>query len=216
MEREKVVFYKDYFEALQGQEPMTRLEAYEAIFEYAFYGTEHETDDPAVIMAFTLIKPQIDENNERFVNGCKGGRPRKRVPEQEEISEEPDEDPGKETDIADPAVNTECRGAAVEEHGQNGNVRLSTEEYSMAVKRFSEEIVKFYIEKLDQWLIGKPKLLNRKSHFDLLVQFINDNKGKISRASPGRGKVQNFANRFNNFEQHDYDFKSLEEQLVEN
>lgn len=216
MEREKLVFYKDYFEALQGQEPTTRLEAYEAIFKYAFYGSEDETDNPAVIMALTLIKPQIDENNKRYVNGCKGGRPRKIVPEQEEISEEPDEDPGKETDIADPAVNTECRGAAVEEHGQNGNVRLSTEEYNTAVKLFSEEIVKFYIAKLDQWLIGKRKLLNRKSHLDLLVQFIQDNGGKIPRASPGRTKVQNFANRFNNIENNKIDFKKLEEQLVEN
>lgn len=216
MKRKKCVLYEEFYAAIRDKDPEIQNKILIAILEYAFYGQEVELDDPMAIMAFTLIKPQIDENNERFVNGCKGGRPRKKAAEEEEISEEPDEDPGKETDIADPAVNTECRGAAVEEHGQNGNVRLSTEEYNTAVKLFSEEIVKFYIAKLDQWLIGKRKLLNRKSHLDLLVQFIQDNGGKIPRASPGRTKVQNFANRFNNIENNKIDFKKLEEQLVEN
>ena len=216
MEREKCVLYKEHYAALREQDPSTKLKALEAILEYAFYGEEIEIDDPLARMAFILIKPQIDENNRRYLNGCKGGRPRKEVPEKEEISEEPDEAPGKENDIADPAVNTECRGAAVEEHGQNGNVRLSKEQYNTLVKQFSEEIVKYYIEKADQWLIGKTKLLKQKSHFRLVLQFIRDNGGEIPRASHSNSKVQNFANRFNNIENSSIDFKALESLLVEN
>jgi len=35
-----VLFFLSYFEALQDLKPMQQLEAYNAIFQYAFHGTE--------------------------------------------------------------------------------------------------------------------------------------------------------------------------------
>lgn len=52
-----------------------QLKAYNAIFDYAFEGTEtHEGIASAI---FLMAKPQIDANNKRHSDGCKGGRPPK-------------------------------------------------------------------------------------------------------------------------------------------
>ena len=46
--------------------------------EYSLYGKETDNLKPVARSIFTLIKPQIDVNNKRFDNGCKGGRPLKK------------------------------------------------------------------------------------------------------------------------------------------
>lgn len=204
MKRESVVFYKDFFEAIRQQEPEKRLQAYEAIFEYAFYGEETEIEDPTVNTIFTLVKPQIDENNERYLNGCKGGRPRKEVPE-------PEEKKDKEKDVANTSEKSSCRGSDKDSYGRNGNVKLSMNEYNTLVKSYCEEVVNYYIEKLDNWLNDKHNR-DRLDHYAELNKFIKNGGGIIPiRAKPGR-RVANFAD----IGREKIDFKEFEEQFVEN
>lgn len=46
-----------------------------ALANYALNGNEPDLT-PEVRMFFTLVKPQLDANNKRYENGCKGGRPK--------------------------------------------------------------------------------------------------------------------------------------------
>ena len=75
--RESMVFYKSFYEALNGLPPEAFKEVMCAVIEYALYDKEPEKLDGIANMAFLLIKPQIDANNKRYKNGAKGGRPKK-------------------------------------------------------------------------------------------------------------------------------------------
>ena len=86
--RESFVFYRSFFEALVGMDKETQSDCLMAVADYALNGAE-PTMTPAVRMFFTLVKPQLDANNQRFENGCKGGRPRKEENNQEKTKTKP-------------------------------------------------------------------------------------------------------------------------------
>lgn len=83
MERDSFVFYRSFEECISELDPECQIECYKAIVRYALDGIEPEAN--GVVMAmFRAIKPQIDANNKRFVDGKKGaeygklgGRPKK-------------------------------------------------------------------------------------------------------------------------------------------
>ena len=75
MERESFVFYQSFYKALNKLDATTYKKIMNAICEYGFTGfiSTELTDIESVI--FELIKPQLDANNKRYENGCKGGNP---------------------------------------------------------------------------------------------------------------------------------------------
>lgn len=68
-----LLFFLSYFEAIQNLKPIQRLEAYELIFRYGFYGVE-PNPSKAVKPLWTLIKPTLDSSMKRRDDGSKGGR----------------------------------------------------------------------------------------------------------------------------------------------
>lgn len=75
MERDSFVFYGSFYEALSSLDDATRLACYDAVSKYALSGEEPQLEGVAKAI-FALIKPQIDANNQRYINGCKGGKPK--------------------------------------------------------------------------------------------------------------------------------------------
>ena len=83
MTRDGFVFYRSFYEALCCLDKEQQAEAFKAVAEYALNGIEVELDGAAKGI-FLAIKPQIDANNKRYMNGIKGaeygklgGRPKK-------------------------------------------------------------------------------------------------------------------------------------------
>ena len=76
MERESFVFYRSFYEASKFLTNEDKGKLFDMICQYWLYWNEIETDGPAMWM-FLLIKPQLDANNERYMNWCKGWRPPK-------------------------------------------------------------------------------------------------------------------------------------------
>lgn len=76
--RDSFIFYRSFYEAIKDLPRDIQGEIYTAIMEYSLYGKETDNLKPVARSIFTLIKPQIDMNNKRFDNGCKGGRPLKK------------------------------------------------------------------------------------------------------------------------------------------
>ena len=74
--RDSFIFYRSFYEAIKDLPRDIQGEIYTAIMEYSLYGKETDNLKPIARSIFTLIKPQIDVNNKRFSNGCKGGRPK--------------------------------------------------------------------------------------------------------------------------------------------
>ena len=83
MAKESFIFYKSFLDALEELPDDLRLKLYDAIAKYALKGEEIELSGVEKAV-FTLVKPQINANNQRYENGCKGaefgalgGRPKK-------------------------------------------------------------------------------------------------------------------------------------------
>ena len=74
--KESFIFYRSFYEALIEMSKENQADCLMAIANYALNG-EEPTLTPEVRLFFTLVKPQIDANNQRFLNGKKGGRPKK-------------------------------------------------------------------------------------------------------------------------------------------
>ena len=74
--RESFLFYANFYEALEGMDKESQADCLMALAKYALTGEIVEMK-PMVKMFFMLAKPQVDLNNIKFENGCKGGRPRK-------------------------------------------------------------------------------------------------------------------------------------------
>ena len=76
--RESFIFYSSFVEAIDELPEDIQLKVYQAISHYAIYGEECNLSGIAKAV-FALIKPQIDANNKRYIDGCKGGRPKKEI-----------------------------------------------------------------------------------------------------------------------------------------
>lgn len=68
--RDSTIFYRSFFEAISELEAKDKLILYDAIFQYSLNFIEPKLDGIARTV-FTLIKPQIDANIERWKNGNK-------------------------------------------------------------------------------------------------------------------------------------------------
>lgn len=73
--RESFVFYRSFLESIEEAQPEEQLQLYRAIALYAL-----NQEDPQlkglVKGVWLAIKPQLDANFKRYINGKKGGAPR--------------------------------------------------------------------------------------------------------------------------------------------
>jgi len=91
--RDSFIFYRSFYEAIQDLPKENQLELYNAIAQYSLNFEDPKLNGLSNTI-FKLIKPQLDANNKRFINGQKGaehgkkgaehgkkgGRPRKETP----------------------------------------------------------------------------------------------------------------------------------------
>lgn len=73
--RDGFVFYRSFAEALNALPKAEKEKALDFIINYALDDLEPEEAEGVAVAVFKLVKPQIDANNKRFENGCKGGAP---------------------------------------------------------------------------------------------------------------------------------------------
>ena len=69
-QRDSFVFYRSFYEAIGELPDDSRLNIYDAIANYSlnFEDPDFSGIDLAI---WKLIKPQLDANNKRYINGCK-------------------------------------------------------------------------------------------------------------------------------------------------
>jgi hypothetical protein len=85
--RDSYIFYRSFYEAIKELPSENQLEIYNAIAEYSLNFKEIELSGLSKTI-FTLIKPQLQANNKRFIvgqkgakHGKKGGRPKNIKPQ---------------------------------------------------------------------------------------------------------------------------------------
>ena len=178
MERNGFVFYRSFAEALSDLDEITRAHCYDALIEYALNGNEPSLNgiESAV---FKLIKPQIDANNRRYENGCKGaefgklgGRPRKNPigDNQKNPKETPKEkDKEKEKDKDKDKENVKDKEKDKEKESRAKTTVFTPPSFEEVNKYCTERnngvdpqaFIDFYSSK--GWLIGKSKMKDWKA-----------------------------------------------------
>lgn len=159
LKRDSFVFYRSFFEAIKGLPKEDQCLMFGAIADYSLDQIEpHLTGINKVV--WTLIKPQLDANTKRFINGekggkhgRKGGRPKKTKPETKEenpigvINENPKETPNVNVNV-----------------NLNDNLNVNEKDINICVP-----------------VKPKPKSINNeKIDFDELLKFFNDTFKKRS------------------------------------
>lgn len=76
MVKDSFIFYRSFYEAIKSLKEKDRVKLYDAICEKSLNDKEITLTGISNSM-FTLIKPQIEANNQKYENGKKGGRPKK-------------------------------------------------------------------------------------------------------------------------------------------
>lgn len=72
--RDSVVFYRSFYEAVKDLPPEAFKESVRAILDYGLDDKPPDKQGTIAHTVFSLVRPQIDANNRRFKNGCKGGK----------------------------------------------------------------------------------------------------------------------------------------------
>lgn len=89
MKRDSFVFYRSFKNAISSLPKDKQLKTLLMVVDYALDGQEPPPNCGYERAIFELVRPQIDTNNKRYENGCKGaeygkkgGRPKKEKPPQ--------------------------------------------------------------------------------------------------------------------------------------
>lgn len=168
MERESFVFYRSFFEAAQTLEDGDRVLLYDMIAQYGLDGVQPKQCRSPAYGMFLLIKPQIDANIRKYLNGTKGGRPKK----PKENLDETEVKPRYNLDIteAEPNVNDNVnvnvndKGSIVAKTKRFRPPTVQEVEDYAREKGYSvdaERFVDFYESK--GWVVGRAKMKDWKA-----------------------------------------------------
>ena len=180
--RESFVFYNSYYEAIAEFDEIIQVHLFRAICEYALYGKIPEFSGTEKAL-FTLIRPTIDANEKRYINGKKGGRPPKKTNGYEnekptvinsETNGYENEKPNvnvnvnvNETDnVTDNETDNEENVSLPDKSdntpkppkpkkisfGEYQHIKLTQEQFDKLCEEFSENTIRDYIQKMDEWL----------------------------------------------------------------
>lgn len=208
--RDSVVFYRSFYEAVKELPPEEFKKSVSAIMEYGLNDLEPETSGIERTI-YLLSKPQIDANNKRYQNGTKGGRP---------ITEQKPNNNQTETKPKPNHNQTETKAEPKEKVNVNVKDKDKVKDKESVCTRFVppthqdvsdycqekgytnvdiERFIDFYESK--GWMVGKNKMKDWRAAVR-----------NWSRSQ--RQELTTKGNKFNNFNQRQYDYAALEQQLL--
>lgn len=74
--RDGFIFYRSFYDSIKLLPKKYQFAFVQALCEYALNEVIPEALPGGSMALFNALKPQIDANNRRYENGCKGGRPK--------------------------------------------------------------------------------------------------------------------------------------------
>lgn len=199
MTRDSMVFYRSFFEAVEDLPPEDFKQAVTAIMRYALDGT---ADDVKGVAKSILImaRPQIDKNNKRYENGTRGGR--KPNDNQTITKTEPkciSSKPNVNVNVNDIKENTL---KSVKEKRFAPPTPENVREYCREMGYThvdADRFVDFYSAK--GWMVGKNHMKDWKA--------ATRNWERSQRQESTAKGTEKPRNRFDNFQQREYDYDAL-------
>lgn len=168
LKREGFVLYRSFFEAVQELDTAeARWEAIEAIIRYGLDG-EDITAGGTAAMALKFAKPQIDANNQRYLNGCKGaeygklgGRPKNPEKTPQKPRENPAETPKEKEKEKEKAKEKVKESSVVVGAGALSN-RLTDDDWDRLERQF-EKVLQL-IDRIDDQIKDPDKIKDPYSY----------------------------------------------------
>lgn len=207
--RDSVVFYRSFYDAIKNIPKDNQLEVYNAIMDYSMYGVDPDITGIALAL-FLAFKPQIDANNERYVNGTKGGRPKKEKPmvfkdgenKKPMVSENLEtEKPNEKENVKEKENIKENIKRKIFQAPTMEDVRKYCVERGNKVD--PQSFIDFYESK--GWMIGKNHMKDWKAAVRTWER---------SETKTRQGETAKLTKNHNNFERRQYDMDKLERQLM--
>lgn len=207
--RDSVVFYRSFYDAIKNIPKDNQLEVYNAIMDYSMYGVDPDITGIALAL-FLAFKPQIDANNERYVNGTKGGRPKKEKPMvfKDGENKKPIVSENLETEKPNEKENVKEK-ENIKENIKRKIFQAPTVEdvRKYCVERGNkvdpQSFIDFYESK--GWMIGKNHMKDWKAAVRTWER---------SETKTRQGETAKLTKNHNNFERRQYDMDKLERQLM--
>ena len=171
MQRDSMVFYRSFHEATRELPPEIYKEAMVALMDYALDGRINEVSAYAN-MFLQMAKPQVDANNQRYINGSKGGRkPEPKSEKSENVKTKPEPKRNQTGTRSEPNVNVNVNDNVLKENTLKGvkekrfapptleNVIGYCREIGCSID--AQRFIDFYESK--GWMIGKNKMKDWKA-----------------------------------------------------
>lgn len=174
MKRDSFIFYKSFYDSIKELDPLDQVQIYDAIFKYQFEGEEIELNGVCKSI-FTLIIPQLEANNKRYMNGLKGGAPKgnqnatKKQPKNnlDLTKKQPNENVNENVNDNDNDIKEKNKK---KKYGEFENILLTDEEYA----KLEKSNLLPYIEKLSSYIASKGK--KYKSHYATILNWSRGEK----------------------------------------
>ena len=186
-QKDSFIVYRSFYIGLKALTNKDRLQLYDAIFEYGLNSTEIDLK-PLPKAMFLMIKPQLQANHRKFINGAKGGRPVNPNSKRQQNKETKAEPNHKLTITkAEPNVNDN-----VNDNG-NDNDRIkfplkNGEDYIVEPKLYFELKSAYSVldvdselKKMRVWLIANPKMQKTRAG---TPRFISSWLSRVKDSSP--------------------------------
>lgn len=177
MKRDSFIFYRSFYEAINDLPEKNQLQVYKAICELSLNFEEIDLKGIGLTI-FKLIKPQLEANNQRFINGQKGGqygslggRPKK---PQNKPQENPKETPNNNVNVNDNINDNDIKEKVNKKkrYGEFENILLTDEEYH----KLEESNLLPYIETVSSYIASTGK--RYKSHYATILNWSKRDKTK--------------------------------------
>ena len=168
--RESFIFYRSFYESLKNLKDKDRLKLYDAICNLALNNEEKNDFSGIVESIFVLIKPQIEANNTRYINGKQGGRPKK-----EKTNGFENDGENKKPMVLKKDENKKTEIKPNENVNENENVNVNENENKKENKK-EKEIKKKYGEFKNVLLSDNEyqKLASDFENVDVLINFLDE------------------------------------------
>jgi len=130
--RDSFIFYRSFLKSIQHLDTSEQLELFLAIVEYGL--DQREPDMSRYVRAvWESIKPQLDANQRKYENGCKGGKPK---PNQSLTTPEPQAN--QDLTTPEPPPNLMYNDNGNDNEKEEGRMKILKRDSSVAFAQFWE------------------------------------------------------------------------------
>lgn len=164
VERDSFIIYRSFCDAITDLPPEDGMKLFKAVCAYALDWVELELDG-VVSTLFKLIKPQLDANRKRYINGCAGWRP----PKTWDNSQKPNDNQTE----SKPEGNVNDNHNVNENVNENENTSMLTSVWAKPTRKKKVQVINNYSPDFNVFWATYPKRKGKARAWDAWLRCID-------------------------------------------